>query len=80
VKVATLTQTVVVENVAKPAEVLRTLFVPLLDTVRQKSRQEVAKAKRTKVPHAGCKEPQRPDSCVMLVESDIYKDIHSIMP
>jgi hypothetical protein len=32
-KVATLTQTVVVENAANPAEVFRTLFVPLLAAV-----------------------------------------------
>ena len=78
-KVSTLTQTVV-ENAAKPAAVLRTLFVPLLAVVRQKPRQKVVKKKRTKALRVGRLEPQRPGSCVMLVESDIKKDMHGIVP
>ena len=74
-KVATLTQTVIVENAAKPAEVLRTMFVPLLDTVRQKSRQDVVQERHTQARRAGCKAPQRTSSCVMLLESDIKKDM-----
>ena len=78
-KVSTPTQTVV-ENAAKRATVLHTWFAPLLAAVRQKPRQKVAKEKRTKAPRVGRPEPQRPSSCVMLVESDIKKDLHGIVP
>ena len=79
-KVSTLTQTVVVENAAKPAEVLRTLLVYVLAVAQPKPRQATRREKHVKAPHTGHKEPQRPGSCVMLVESDIKKDLHGIMP
>ena len=79
-KVATLTQTVVVEDAAKSADVLRTLCAHVLALARLKPWQDVVKEKCSKAPRVGRKEPQRASACTMLVESDIRGDIHGIMP
>jgi hypothetical protein len=79
-KVSTPPQTVVVEYTAKPAEVFRTLLAPILTVVRQKARRETRREKHVKTPHTGHKEPRRPGSCLILVESDIKQDLHGIVP
>jgi len=79
-KVATLTQAVVVENAVKPAEVFRTLLASALAAVRPKAGQEPRKEKHVKTPHTGHKAPQQTGLCVILVESDIKRDLHGIMP
>jgi hypothetical protein len=78
-KVAPLTQTVV-ENAVKPAEVFRTLLASVLAATRQKARQDAKREKHVKAPHTGHKAPQQAGSCVILVESDIKRDLHGIVP
>jgi hypothetical protein len=79
-KVSRLTQTVVVENAAKPAEVFRMLLASVLTAARQKARRETRREKHVKTPRTGHKEPRQTGSCVILVESDIKKDLHGIVP
>ena len=68
-KVSTLTQTVVVKNAVKPAEVLRTLLASVLATTRPKARQDSRREQHTKAPRVGPKGPQQSGSCVILVIS-----------
>jgi hypothetical protein len=80
-QVTTLKPTVVAENAAKPAAVLRTFLAYVHAVVQPKPLRATRRETHVIAPRTSAHKELRPTGpCVMLVESDIKKDLHGIMP
>jgi hypothetical protein len=78
-KVSTLTYTRGGATAISPVGLLHTLFSFFLAAAQRGLHQVFARGKST-ISSMDRTAPQRADACVMLVESDIKRDMHNILP
>lgn len=79
-RASTLVPIAAVEKVAKPRKRFRALFFASIASTRREPWQGILIKQRPETPYTGGKPLRQASSYVMLVESDVRRDVHGIFP